>query len=260
MEWYYAEGGNRFGPIAEDVFEQMIKDGRITAVTLVWHEGMPQWRPYWTIAPGQNPAAAQPGTAQAGTAAVQSPCSQCHRYFSTDDMIRYQNAWVCAECKPTFFQRLQEGGLAAARAVNRRYAGFWIRVAATLIDSVILWLVNTAIQLATFGIFAASPVDPDSPASSMIVVIISNLLQIAVDIFYATFFVGKFAATPGKMACGIKVIVSDGSRVSYWRAFGRYFAKMLSSLTLGIGFIMIAFDSKKRGLHDYICNTRVVRK
>ena len=175
-------------------------------------------------------------------------------------MIRYQNTWVCAECKPTFFQRLQEGGLAAARAVNLHYAGFWIRVAAAIIDGVILWLVQMAIQLATFGIFAASPVDPDSSASSMIVATISQLLQLAVGISYETFFVGKFAATPGKMACGIKVIVSDGSRVSYLRAFGRYFAKMLSSLTLCIGYLMIAFDSEKRGLHDYICNTRVVRR
>jgi hypothetical protein len=44
------------------------------------------------------------------------------------------------------------------------------------------------------------------------------------------------------------------------RAIGRYFAKLLSMLILGIGYIMVAFDSEKRGLHDMICDTRVVRQ
>ena len=62
------------------------------------------------------------------------------------------------------------------------------------------------------------------------------------------------------MACGLRVIVSDGSKVSYWRAFGRYWAKILSGLILAIGYIMAGFDSEKRALHDHICNTRVIRK
>jgi uncharacterized RDD family membrane protein YckC len=70
--------------------------------------------------------------------------------------------------------------------------------------------------------------------------------------------IGKYGATVGKMACKIKVITADGQPVSYARAFGRYFAKVLSSLTLLIGFIIAAFDSEKRSLHDHICNTRVV--
>jgi uncharacterized RDD family membrane protein YckC len=72
--------------------------------------------------------------------------------------------------------------------------------------------------------------------------------------------VGKFAATPGKMACGLKVIMSDGSQVTYWRALGRHFAKVLSVLILYIGYIMVAFDEEKRGLHDRICDTRVIHK
>jgi uncharacterized RDD family membrane protein YckC len=62
------------------------------------------------------------------------------------------------------------------------------------------------------------------------------------------------------MACGLKVVTPEGDKITYLRAFGRYFAKIVSSLTLLIGFIMAAFDDEKRALHDRICDTRVVRK
>ncbi|HDH05175.1 MAG TPA: RDD family protein, partial [Nitrospirae bacterium] len=77
---------------------------------------------------------------------------------------------------------------------------------------------------------------------------------------YTTFFLGKFAATPGKMACGLKVLRADGESVSYWRAAGRHLAEFVSSLTLMIGYLMAAFDSEKRALHDRMCNTRVIKK
>jgi uncharacterized RDD family membrane protein YckC len=48
--------------------------------------------------------------------------------------------------------------------------------------------------------------------------------------------------------------------VSYGRAFGRYFGTWLSGLTLGIGYIMAAFDDQKRSLHDRVCDTRVIKK
>jgi uncharacterized RDD family membrane protein YckC len=77
---------------------------------------------------------------------------------------------------------------------------------------------------------------------------------------YEGIFVSQMGATPGKMALGMKVVRPDGSRVDLGRAVGRYFAKLLSMLILGIGYIMVAFDSEKRGLHDMICDTRVVRQ
>jgi uncharacterized RDD family membrane protein YckC len=61
------------------------------------------------------------------------------------------------------------------------------------------------------------------------------------------------------MVIGVKVLRPDGSPVSLGRAYGRYFAKFISALTLLIGFIMAGFDSQKRALHDMICDTRVVK-
>ena len=87
-----------------------------------------------------------------------------------------------------------------------------------------------------------------------------TIVQYIVFIGYEVFFIGKFGATPGKMALKIKVINADGSKVGYLKAVGRYFAKLLSAIILGIGYFMAAFDDEKRALHDRICNTRVILK
>ncbi len=62
------------------------------------------------------------------------------------------------------------------------------------------------------------------------------------------------------MAVGMKVIDEHGQRISFGRATGRYFAKILSTLILFIGFIMAGFDSKKQALHDKLATTFVVYK
>ena len=86
-------------------------------------------------------------------------------------------------------------------------------------------------------------------------------IQMAIGISYEVFLIGRYGATLGKMACKIKIVTADGGRVSYARAFGRYFAKLLSAFTCMIGYIIAIFDKpQKRALHDHICNTRVVNK
>ena len=61
------------------------------------------------------------------------------------------------------------------------------------------------------------------------------------------------------MAMGLRVVTSDGQRLSFLNATGRYFAKILSAIILCIGFIMIAFTDRKRGLHDMIAGTLVIK-
>ena len=248
MNWYYTDGEQQLGPFSEEEFQQLVNEGRVTPGTLVWREGMARWERYQQVRTGQVQLQTTPGPSEAS-------CSRCGRSFLTDDMITYEGSWICAECKPVFFQRIQEGFSGQEALLAFRYAGFWIRFAAKFIDGIALWLVHRLLilvleSIATYGSSSGSGWAP----------LILLLLQYAIAIGYVTFFVGKFGATPGKMACRLKIIVPDGSRVSYWRAFGRYFAELLSGMILCIGYIMAAFDSQKRTLHDRICNTRVVRK
>jgi len=251
MEWYYMRGGERMGPVSEAAFEALLRSGTIVAETDVWHEGMAQWQRYGEVQ--TEKAGVQAALGQ--DAAVGSYiCSECGKLFPADEMVQYQDSWVCAACKPIFFQRLKEG---AALPQMMAYAGFWIRFVAEFIDGVLLGSVNMAIGFA-FGMGFAVP----GALSPMLLLsfTLPSIIGFVLGVAYSTWFVGKFAATPGKMACGLKVIMSDGSQVTYWRALGRHFAKVLSVLILYIGYIMVAFDEEKRGLHDRICDTRVIHK
>ncbi len=262
MNWYYVDNGQRVGPISESTLDILVKAGTVTRETLVWQEGMPEWAPLGKARPnapeppdpGRRPASAAPRPAAAGPEAG-IPCSLCGRTFPEEALIRYKDSMVCAECKPVFLQRLKEGaGLPGTLA----YAGFWIRVGAKMIDGVILWIAGFLITLAMTPVLVAP--DPKNVRAYLGTQAILFVLQIAVATAYATWFVGRHGATLGKMATGLKVVSPDGGAVGYGRACGRYFAEILSSLILGIGYLMVAFDPERRGLHDRICNTRVVRK
>jgi uncharacterized RDD family membrane protein YckC len=127
------------------------------------------------------------------------------------------------------------------------YAGFWRRVAAYLIDYIILGIVLVPLSLAFRS--------PEQQAT------VSYLLSIAIAWLYFAFMESSARqATVGKMALGIVVTDMDGNRIGFGRATGRFFAKYLSALILAIGFIMVAFTQKKQGLHDLIVNTLVVKK
>ncbi len=180
-------------------------------------------------------------------------CSQCGQSHAQDDMLFYNDLWVCAACKPTFIQKIKESGNIDGQL---NYAGFWIRFGAKFIDGLITGAIG-------FMIGMTSPILGSllgSDQGMAVGPIITQLLSILFSALYSTWFVGKFAATPGKMACGLKIVIYDGDRVSYARALGRHFAEWISSAILGIGYLMAAFDDEKRTLHDRICNTRVILK
>ena len=100
----------------------------------------------------------------------------------------------------------------------------------------------------------------EGPSTGFFVLQALNLLMsIVFPAAYTTWLLGKYGATVGKMACKIRVVKADGSPIQYMRALGRFFAEWLSGMILLIGYIMAAFDSEKRTLHDRICNTRVIR-
>jgi uncharacterized RDD family membrane protein YckC len=190
-------------------------------------------------------------------------CAECGRPSTADELARFGNLLICPVCKNSYAQKLREG---AAQPAAVRYAGFWIRVVARLIDGIILGVVAGILQVAILGsmitiprIQPGTPPDPAAFASMFGLIGVAYLLQLAISSCYEGFFVAKLGATPGKMVIGVKVVRPDGSPVSLGRAFGRYFAKILSGLALCIGFIMVGFDSQKRSLHDMICDTRVVK-
>jgi len=139
--------------------------------------------------------------------------------------------------------------------VSLCYAGFWRRVVAYLVDRFLLGAVNLALCL--FYIFM-SGIDWQGDGLR-IVSLTSALFGFLLKWLYFTVAESSsMQATLGKALIGIKVTDEQGSRISLGRANGRYWAKILSALTFGIGFIMAGFTQRKQALHDLLARTLVV--
>jgi len=122
----------------------------------------------------------------------------------------------------------------------------------TVIDGILLTIVcGVADRLLGINILAADwdHYDP-----------LANVISLAIGwLYFALLESSERGATVGKMVMGLRVVTSDGRRLSFMNATGRYFAKILSAIILCIGFIMVAFTDKKRGLHDIIAGTLVIK-
>jgi uncharacterized RDD family membrane protein YckC len=141
------------------------------------------------------------------------------------------------------------------------YAGFWIRVGAYLVDAVVLMVVQLLLLIPS-GIEMGSLLTQGMGSEGMPTSFwISYFAMVAFGILYFVLMESsKYQGTLGKLAFGLKVGNDDGSKISFLQALGRYFAKIVSALILLIGFIMVAFDKKKQGLHDKMANTFVYTK
>ncbi|HTL56136.1 MAG TPA: GYF domain-containing protein [Candidatus Limnocylindrales bacterium] len=113
MNWYYVDSGQQAGPVEEAQLLELVRSGKIQPDTLVWHEGMTAWTPYQEVAPrGSSPEEPASGTVPPVAGSVGTGgliCCECGRAFAVSDVIRYNDKWICAACKPIFFQRLREG-------------------------------------------------------------------------------------------------------------------------------------------------------
>jgi uncharacterized RDD family membrane protein YckC len=266
MNWYYVDAGAQAGPVEDAQLEELVRSGKIQPDTLVWHDGMPNWLPFREANPSAAAAPPPPqpaGLRIAGTAAATAPlgshgveevvCDECHGIFNKQDTVTIGGVRVCANCKPVLMQKMAEGAHVGG-ALN--FAGIGTRFGAVFLDGIILGVVNFLMGLVVGGsVSQAAGITPQSQIGMQFVLL---FVQILIGMTYEVVMIGKYGATLGKMAAKIHVVTADGGKVGYGRAFGRYFAKMLSGLICLIGYIMAFFDDEKRALHDRICDTRVV--
>jgi uncharacterized RDD family membrane protein YckC len=131
------------------------------------------------------------------------------------------------------------------------YVGFWARVGASLIDWILMVIVLVPVVM-ILGI----GYDWDDIYSPKNIFVNGVLPAVAVILFWVW-----RQATPGKMAIGAKIVdAKTGGKPSTGQFIGRYLCYYLSSLLLGLGFIWVAFDSRKQGWHDKLAGTLVVRR
>jgi uncharacterized RDD family membrane protein YckC len=163
-----------------------------------------------------------------------------------------------------------------AQAGTRAYAGFWLRFVAYVIDGLIMAavvgvVIAIAVGLLGIGFFrnqfqgmdeVADRTNPVFPA--MIFVMIAALVVFTLVVswlYHAGMESSEHQASLGKMALGLIVTDMEGRRISFGRASGRFFAKLITGLVpFYIGFIMAGFTEKKQALHDMIASCLVLRK
>jgi uncharacterized RDD family membrane protein YckC len=123
---------------------------------------------------------------------------------------------------------------------TRRYAGFWIRVAAVFVDSLVLGIPYFLLTR-TFGRYGEAAA------------------VLAAWLYFPLMESSASQGTIGKIAFSLTVTDTSFRRISLKRAVGRQFAKILSTLTLDLGYVMVGLTSQKRGLHDFVAGTLVLR-
>ena len=173
-----------------------------------------------------------------------------------------QEAKFCAGCGAPL-------ALAAEPAINHpatspttpRFAGFWLRTLAAVIDTALCQVATVILVLPLGFVLGASMAGTSSlyeieAAGQGLGFVLGILIQ---WLWFTIAESSKWQATIGKKMVGIKVTDENGERIGFGKANARYWSKILSALILFVGFVMVAFTEKKQGLHDKIAGTLVVK-
>ena len=222
MKWHYSHDGTQQGPVTEDEIKGMISAGSVKPSDLVWCDGMAGWEPVSSVAELMPAANTNELAAHAAPVAAAS-----------------MSAYV------------EDSTLSQAVV----YSGFWRRVAASLIDSVILGVVGAILGI-VLGVAMVSGGTDDTE----VVELTGNVVGLFLGwLYYALMESSSKQATIGKMVMGIKVTDLEGNQISFARASGRHFGKIISSLILAIGYLMMLWTEKKQTLHDMMAGCLVVK-
>lgn len=213
--WFYIDPAQpletrRVGPLSRKQMEERAASGVLLSSFLVWYPGLATWIPWKEAAPDYVGNVIQ----------VPAP-----------EVVVKVEAELTAMLSPV-------------------YAPFGIRLAAVLIDLMILGVVNALLILVYLFFFQ---IPKDMLQNSMMI----NIPGFFLDACYQVYFLSQYGGTPGKMLLGLRVVTPQGEGLSVFHAIGRYFAFWMSALTLGAGFLVVLFDPQRRALHDHLAGTRV---
>lgn len=242
MKWFYidtsiTDGDRRQGPYSIDEIRDFVNEGKIKDETLVWHTGEANWKAWKDF-----PEASEPPE-------------------PTEEELLKQTIETLLQSK-----------------LNRkRYAGFFVRANAFIIDNLILSIVGALFLyvMSLAGMLDLNAVTEivnqyiDNPASTELV---SKALELPgmstfftiwsiVQAIYFIVFHAVWGATPGKKLLRIHVEMANGEKLSWAFSFFRFVASIVTQATLifyGLGYLIVLIDPQKRALHDFVAQTRVV--
>ena len=242
MKWFYidtsiTDGDRRQGPYSIDEIRDFVNEGKIKDETLVWHTGEANWKAWKDFPEASDPP--EP---------------------SEEELL-----------KQTIETLLQ------SRMNRKRYAGFFVRANAFIIDNIILSIFGALFLyvMSLAGMLDLNAVSEivnqyiENPTSTELV---SKALEIPgmsafftiwsfVQAVYFIVFHAVWGATPGKKLLHIHVEMANGEKLSWAFSIFRFIASIVTQATLvfyGLGYLIVLIDPQKRALHDFIAQTRVV--
>lgn len=138
-------------------------------------------------------------------------------------------------------------------AQDQQYGGFWVRLVALVLDNAIVFFILLAALLSMGTLVATVGMESMMDVAAWLVMTFVPFL------YWPVLESSHWQATFGKRIMGLEVTDADGNRLSFLRALLRSLAKIISSIPLGLGFVLAAFTARKQALHDIIVKTLVVR-
>jgi uncharacterized RDD family membrane protein YckC len=237
--WFYAKAGQQLGPVSLRYLSDLARCGQIEPTDLVWSEGMSDWAPASTVSElfsGQHATAT----------AVLEPARPVSNLGGEPRMIPGQAIGYYTPDLPQFI-----------------WAGFWLRFCAYVIDAIITGIAGAVVGFIVGFLIGATMGAGGSTQQSIEVTagLVGRLLSIVMTwLYFAMMESSSRQATLGKMALGLVVTDMNGARISFGRATGRHFAKIISVLTIFIGYMMAGFTERRQGLHDILAGTLVIKK
>lgn len=242
MKWFYidtsiTDGDRRQGPYSIDEIRDFVNEGKIKDETLVWHSGETNWKAWKDF-----PEASEPPE-------------------PTEEELLKQT-----------IETLLQG-----RIQRKRFAGFFVRANAFIIDNLILSVIGAIFLyiMSLAGMLDLNAVSEivnqyiDNPGSTDLVSKALDLPGMStfftiwsiVQAIYFIVFHAVWGATPGKKLLRIHVEMANGEKLSWAFSFFRFVASIVTQATLifyGLGYLIVLIDPQKRALHDFIAQTRVV--
>jgi uncharacterized RDD family membrane protein YckC len=219
MDWYYLKDGRQLGPVGEGSIRAWLESGFLTSADLLWCSGMNDWAPVSELPEfGGGPAAGPSGTGP------------------------------FAPAPGSIF-----GVTVPPPAGYAAYAGFWLRLGAYLIDSILL---SSVVIVAWFPKLQKG-MTPDALQSDPAFLAVELILP---WLYFSLMECSPLQATLGKKAFRLKVTDLAGHRLSFLRASLRHWGKLLSGLTLLAGYVLAGFTARKQALHDLLASCLILRE
>ena len=221
------------GPFSREQVAEKLQRGEFTLSSLAFVDGLAQWTPLRDVlarVDAANPLLPpMPAPTLTTPVPVAAPIAPAYSYAATMEP-----------------------------PAHLVYAGFWLRVVAIIIDG----LVFLPLTILSYVLEAAQNNAEDTSTKFLLALVMMGyglFIIVARWLYFALMESSKWQATLGKKALGLRVTGMDGQRIGFGRATGRYFGKILSALTLMVGFMMAGFTPRKQALHDMIAGTLVIR-